>query len=117
MAVLEKLVREPEQVAERPSPIGGPRPSYFGRDSLDPLHPMPAREKWGYLFWGVLGAFILITEGLAAFREGFPIPTLSGTTGHLEREHDWVKLIVLGTTVVLAARIALYPWPFRRVDD
>src|SRR5262249_42894597 len=117
MALQNRLVREAQQTPERQSPIRGPRPSYFGARSLEPQHPMPAREKWGYVFWGILGAIILITEAIAAFWDGFPVPTLSGTTGHLEQEQDWVKLIVLAGIVLLAARIALYPWPFRHVYD
>jgi len=78
---------------------------------------MPAREKWGYVFWGLLGAFILTTEALAAFWDAFPIPTISGTTGDLELHHHWVKLIVLGGIVMLAGRICFYPWPYRKIDD
>lgn len=118
MQLKELVVREPQPLPERESPVAeAPRPTYLGLRAIEPIDPMPSREKWGYVFWGTLGAFILTTEAIAAFWSGFWVPTLSGTTGQLERQHDWVKLIVLGGITVLAARITFYPWPFRRVDD
>ena len=53
----------------------------------------------------------------AAFWKGFPIPTISGTTGRLEREHTWVKVIVLGGIVTLGARVIFYPWPNRKPEN
>ncbi len=117
MALRDLVVRQPQQPIEHASPIVGPRPTYFGASSLDPQHPIPAREVWGYVFWGVLGGCILTTEALAAFWNGFPIPTISGTTGHLEQHFHWFKLIVVGSLVLIATRITFYPWPFRRLDD
>jgi hypothetical protein len=117
MALRELLVRQPQQPPVQASPIVGPRPSYFGEPSLQPQHPMPARELWGFVFWGLLGAFILTTEALAAWWDGFPIPTISWTTGQLEQHHHWFKLIVVGGIVLISARITFYPWPFRRLDD
>jgi hypothetical protein len=117
MAVKDLLVREPQTPPVAQSPIRGPRPSYLGQEAIQPQSPMPPREKWGYVFWGSLGTLILVTEAIAAFWNGFPIPTISGTTGHLEREQHWVKLVVLGVIVIVATRITFYPWPFRHVDD
>ena len=117
MKLQELVVREPQPIPARPSPIDAPRPSLLGAETVKPRDPMPAREQWGYVFWGILGTFILTTEALAAFWTDCPIPTISGTTGHLEREHHWVKLIVLGGIVILAARIVFYPWPYKRIDD
>jgi hypothetical protein len=116
MAVKDLLVRD----TQAPPAGAGPPPG--------PLRPLPAqaapleapltrREIWGYVFWGSLATAILVTEAIAAFWNGFPVPTISGTTGHLEHEHHWVKLIVLGGIVLLATRIIFYPWPYRRLDD
>jgi hypothetical protein len=118
VAVKELLVRQPKELARGESPLAAvPRPSHLGAQTLQPQHPMPPREKWGYVFWGSLGAFILVTEALAAFWSDFPVPTISGTTGHLELTRHWVKLIVVGGITILAARIAFYPWPYKRLDD
>jgi hypothetical protein len=118
MQLQKLIVREPQPLPERPSPIvAAPRPTYLGAKALEPETPIPPREKWGYVFWGILGTFILVTEAIAAFWEGFWVPTISGTTGHLERDHDWMKLIVLAGITILGARITFYPWPYRRIDD
>jgi hypothetical protein len=117
---LQKLiVREPQPQPERPSPVAeAPRPTWLGgRAAIEPVDPMPARERWGYVFWGILAAFILATEAVAAFWDDFWVPTISGTTGGLEQRHDWLKLIVLGVITVVGARIAFYPWPYRKIDD
>jgi hypothetical protein len=109
VAIKDALVREPSQTTVESSPITAARP--------EPVGPLDSREIWGYVFWGVLGAFILITEALAAFWSGFPIPTISWTTGQLEQQHHWFKLIVVGGLALIATRIIFYPWPFRRLDD
>lgn len=116
MAVKDLLVREsqaPPVGAEPPAARVRPLPAQIEK----PLGPLTGRETWGYVFWGSLAAAILVTEAIAAFWNGFPVPTISGTTGRLEREHHWVKLIVLGGIVLLATRIVFYPWPYRKVDD
>jgi hypothetical protein len=127
MGLRDLVVRQPKQPAVRESSIVqpvagearivGPRPSYFAATWLEPQHPMPEREMWGYVFWGLLGAFILVTETLAAFWSGFPIPTISWTTGQLELHNHWFKLVVVGSLVLIATRIVFYPWPYRRLDD
>jgi hypothetical protein len=110
MSVKSALVRDTGEPQVETSPIAAERPVVVSG-------PLDAREIWGYVFWGVLGTFILITEALAAFWSGFPIPTLSWTTGQLEQHHHWFKLIVVGGIAVGATRITFYPWPFRRLDD
>jgi hypothetical protein len=110
LAVKNVLVREPRQVPTEASSLVTPGQAV-------PSRPLGAREVWGYAFWGLLAAFILCTEALAAFWSGFPIPTLSWTTGQLELHHHWFKLIVVGGLVVIATRITFYPWPFRHLDD
>lgn len=110
MAVKNVLVREPRQVPTEASSLVTPGQAV-------PSLPLGAREAWGYVFWGLLAAFIVCTEALAAFWSGFPIPTLSWTTGQLELHHHWFKLIVVGGLVVIATRITFYPWPFRHLDD
>jgi hypothetical protein len=110
MAMKDAIVREPGPVQVEVSPIPHGLPT-------EPDHPLDKRELIGYLFWGSLGAFILTTEALAAFWSGFPIPTISSTTGQLEEHHHWVKLIVVGGLTVIAFRITFYPWPFKKLDD
>jgi hypothetical protein len=97
------------------SPISAPRPE-LGPESVQP-GAMTRREMWGYVFWGVLGVvLVLVPEVLAAFWDDMPFPTISGTIGHLEREHSWFSIIVLGGIVTLGARIVFYPWPNRRAE-
>ena len=105
MAVKDLLVRESQAPPARPA------------QTDQPVGPLTGREQWGYVFWGSLATLILVTEAIAAFWSDFPVPTISGTTGRLERDHHWVKLIVLGGIVLLATRIVFYPWPYRKVDD
>jgi hypothetical protein len=105
------LVRESRQAPVEASPLVGEHPP------VEPVQPLSGREIWGYVFWGALGTFILVTEALAAFWNDFPIPTISWTTGQLELHHHWFKLIVVGGIAVIATRITFYPWPFRRIDD
>ena len=110
MAMKDALVREARPAEVTASPI-------VEGSTTVPDHPLNKREISGYVFWGILGAFILTTEALAAFSSGFPIPTLSWTTGQLEMHHTWFKLIVVGGLVSIAFRITFYPWPFRKLDD
>ena len=110
MAVRDAFVRQPEKVEVESSPLTDARLSI-------PVGPLDKREKWGYVFWGILGTIILVTEALAAFWSGFPIPTLSWTTGQLELHHHWFKIIVVAGITLIAARITFYPWPFKRLDD
>jgi hypothetical protein len=109
MAVKDALVRDSGRPQVESSPMTAAR--------LPEPGPLDDRELWGYVFWGVLGAFVLITEALAAFWSGFPIPTISWTTGQIEASHHWFKLIVVGGLTLIACRITFYPWPFRRIDD
>jgi hypothetical protein len=110
LAIKDLVVREPSRQAAETSPLYAPGQAI-------PSRPLDAREVWGYVFWGLLGAFILTTETLAAFWSGFPIPTLSWTTGQLEQHHHWFKLIVVGGLAIIATRVTFYPWPFKRLDD
>ena len=97
------------------SPISAPRPG-LGPDSVRPERPMPSREKWGYVVWGLVVAFILVMELVAAFTHGAALPTVSATVGELERRHHWLKVVMLGGFVTLTARIVFYPWPNRTTD-
>jgi hypothetical protein len=110
VAVKNVIVREP---SEKPAEAS---PNYAPGQAV-PTRPLDAREIWGYVFWGMLGTFILTTEALAAFWSGFPIPTLSWTTGQLEQHHHWFKLVVVAALVIIATRVTFYPWPFKRLDD
>jgi hypothetical protein len=110
LAIKEVLVREPSQKRAAASLLYAPGQAV-------PTGPLEAREIWGYVFWGLLAAFILTTEAIAAFWSDFPIPTISWTTGQLEQHHHWFKLVVLGGLVLIATRVTFYPWPFKRLDD
>ena len=117
MAVKDLLVREPQTPAPVAEPPAGELRPIPPQQAVQPAQPLTGRERWGYVFWGSLAALILVTEAIAAFWSDFAVPTISGTTGHLEHEHDWVKLLVLGGIVIVATRIIFYPWPYRRLDD
>jgi hypothetical protein len=110
LAIKDVVVREPSQ--KRVTAL----PSYAPGQAV-PTGPLEPREIWGYVFWGLLGTFILTTEAIAAFWSDFPIPSVSWTTGQLEQHHHWFKLVVLGALVPIATRVTFYPWPFKRLDD
>jgi hypothetical protein len=53
---------------------------------------------------------IVVPELLAAFDIGLPFTTISTMTGHLERHHDWVELIVVAVIVfVVFSLVKLSP--------
>jgi hypothetical protein len=61
-----------------------------------------AQRRWGYLVWVVAGAVIFIPELLAAAGAGWlPFTTISTMTGHLERHHPWVELVVVAAIVFM----------------
>jgi hypothetical protein len=61
---------------------------------------MSRREAWGYVVWSAVGAVLAVPEIWALVGgAGVPWPTISGTIGHLEIEHDWVAFIVVGVIV------------------
>jgi hypothetical protein len=71
-------------------------------------------ERNGYVFWGLVAAFIGIPELLAAlsksFRATIPWPTISDLIGRdLEAHHHWVALLVVGGIVTVAVHAVTYP--------
>jgi hypothetical protein len=63
------------------------------------------RRRLGYLIWGVAAAVIAIPELIAAAGGGLGFvhfKTISETTGHLERYHPWVELVVVAAVVYFA---------------
>jgi hypothetical protein len=59
---------------------------------------MLSRRTWGYLLWGIAGLVIgipEITAAIAGKQDVLPFTTISDMTGHLERLHTWVELIVV----------------------
>ena len=65
----------------------------------------PTNRRLGYLIWGVAAAVIAIPELLAAAGAGLGFlhfKTISETTGHLERYHPWVELVVVAGIVFFA---------------
>jgi hypothetical protein len=78
--------------------------------------PAPgAQEKVGYIFWGIMAAFVAIPELVAAGWH-VPWPTISETVGHLEKHHHWVRVLVVAGLAALATRIVFYPWPNKTPD-
>jgi len=70
-------------------------------------------ERNGYWFWGLLTAFVVVPEVLAALsntlRADIPWPTISNLIGgDLERHHHWVALLVMGVIVLVAYHAATY---------
>ena len=62
-------------------------------------------RRLGYLIWGVAFVVIAIPELLAAAGAGLGFihfKTISETTGHLERYHPWVELVVVAAIVFFA---------------
>jgi hypothetical protein len=69
-----------------------------------------ARRRWGYLLWGIAGAVIGIPEITAAVDNGaLPFTTISGMTGHLERHHSWVELVVVAAIVFAVFSVRRVP--------
>ena len=65
----------------------------------------PTNRRLGYLIWGIAAAVIAIPELLAAAGAGLGFlhfKTISETTGHLERYHPSVELVVVAGIVFFA---------------
>ena len=61
---------------------------------------MTDQRRWGYFVWIVAALVIGIPEIIAAFSAGLlPFTTISTMTGHLERHHTWVELVVVAAIV------------------
>ncbi len=55
-----------------------------------------SKRRWGYLIWVGAGIVIGAPEITAAVdSDALPFTTISGMTGHLERHHTWVELVVV----------------------
>lgn len=61
--------------------------------------PRLSKRRLGYLIWAVGAAVIGIPELTAAAGSSLPFTTISTMTGHLERHHSWVELIVVAGLV------------------
>ena len=77
--------------------------------------PAGAQEKVGYIFWGLMAAFVAIPELIAA-KWRVPWPTISETVGHLEKHHHSVRILVVAGLAALTTRIVFYPWPNKAPD-
>jgi type II secretory pathway component PulF len=63
---------------------------------------MFSRRTWGYLLWGIAALVIAIPEITAAVDGNTVLhhfTTISAMTGHLERHHTWVELVVVAAIV------------------
>jgi hypothetical protein len=71
-------------------------------------------ERNGYVFWGLVALFIGIPEVLAALSDTLkariPWPTISNLVGkHLEAEHHWIALVVMGVIVLVIYHVLTRP--------
>jgi hypothetical protein len=63
------------------------------------------KRRLGYVIWGVAFVVIAVPELIAAAGGGLGFihfKTISETTGHLERYHPWVELVVVAAIVFFA---------------
>jgi hypothetical protein len=64
------------------------------------LKRLNARRRWGYWVWAIGAGVILVPELIAAFGAGWlPFTTISKMTGHLERRHSVLELVVVALLV------------------
>jgi len=77
------------------------------------LAPKLERRRWGYFVWVIALGVIGIPEIIAAkWSHWLPFTTISGMTGHLERQHNWVELIVVAVIVfVVFSTVRVRPQP------
>ena len=71
------------------------------------------KRRWGYWVWAIGATVILVPEFIAAFDSGWlPFTTISTMTGHLERHHDGVELVVVAVLVwVVYSTVRVPPRP------
>jgi hypothetical protein len=77
----------------------------LGATALARRRSRTAQRRWGYLLWVIAAAVIGIPEITAAASRTLPFTTISGMTGHLERHHNWVELIVVALIVLVVFSI------------
>jgi hypothetical protein len=75
---------------------------------------LPHEERNGYIFWGLVAAFIAIPELLAAcsswMKTHIPWPTISNLVGKdLEAKHHWVALVVVFVIVSVILHTLNHP--------
>lgn len=106
------LIRDASSPTVKRSPMAARDPSLAPEPPA--LGPVSRREWRGYIVWGILAVVVAVFELTAAFDgDKTPWPTLSETTGNLQRRHEWTAMPILAGLAVLGARIVFYPWPFR----
>jgi hypothetical protein len=65
------------------------------------------KRRWGYLVWLIAAGVIGVPEIIAAaWSHWLPFTTISTMTGHLERRHNWVELIVVALIVLVVFALA-----------
>lgn len=67
------------------------------------------KRRLGYLLWSVATLAIAVPELTAAAGSSLPFTTISAMTGHLERHHTWVELIVVAGIVFAIYSITRVP--------
>ncbi len=75
---------------------------------------LPHEERNGYVFWGLVAAFIALPELAAALSESakahIPWPTISNLVGKdLEANNHWIALIVVALIVVVILHTLMHP--------
>src|SRR5207248_5241805 len=70
------------------------------------LKQLNARRRWGYWVWGIGAGVTVIPELIAAFGAGWlPFTTISKMTGHLERRHSVLELVVIALLVWVVSTV------------
>lgn len=81
-------------------------------------HARLRKRHWGYIVWLIAGAVIAVPELIAAgWSHKLPFTTISTMTGHLERHHNWVELIVVALIVLVVFSIARLRPPYRAQSE
>jgi hypothetical protein len=77
------------------------------------LVPRIEHRRWGYLVWVIALGVIGVPEIIAAkWSHWLPFTTISAMTGHLERHHNWVELLVVAVIVfVILSTVRVRPEP------
>jgi hypothetical protein len=77
------------------------------------LAPRVEHRRWGYFVWVIALGVIAVPEIVAAkWSHWLPFTTISGMTGHLERRHNWVELVVVAVIVfVISSTVRVRPQP------
>lgn len=96
------------------NPEQAPKGTPLNEQVVGPSPLLPHEERNGYVFWGLVAAFIGIPEVLAAVSDSaqahIPWPTISNLVGaDLEAHHHWIALVVVGVIVTSILHTLTHP--------